>query len=162
MQNFWHTATYYFLLIVFKYGKPVFSPFFLWRLTRGSFLASLVNSLCPHCSNMAISSHNELSEHLKNDGRHKVCRIHPPQKDPHLRSELWHIMLNKCTRKTLKKDNPLKHYFSQNNFVPSLKIIRYSQKSSHNSQVLLPSEAAEVEINRSMQAKVVTINRLLR
>lgn len=112
---------------------------------------------------MGISSHNEISEHLKNYLRHKVSRIHPPQKDPHLRGELWHIMLNKCTCKTLKKRQPPpKYYFSQNNFAPSLKIIRYQQKSSHNSQVLLPSEVAEVEINRSMQAKVVTINRLLR
>lgn len=73
-----------------------------------------------------IISGNEISEHLKNDGRHTASRMHPPQIDPHLKSELWHIMLNKYTCKTLKKRKgkkppiPLKHCSSQSDFVPGL------------------------------------------
>lgn len=77
MQNCRHTATCYFLPTVSKNGKIVFFQFFLWRLIRRSWLAAVVNSLWPQGSrNVDTNSANEMSEHLKNDGRHTASRIH--------------------------------------------------------------------------------------
>jgi len=118
VQNCWHTATCYFLPTVSKNGKIVFFQSYEdW--SSKSWVAAVVNSQCPQGSRMWIQT--ALMKCLK-IWKMMGCtgQQDPPQTDPHLGSELWHIVLKKCTPKTYrKKTKTLKHHHSQNNFLPS-------------------------------------------